>query len=71
MGFNLDSKTGSSPVETPASLEGIDNGMEKRGGTTQDKRDMYRVGRDQELNVSRPSIPSNTGTETKIFEAEF
>lgn len=74
MGFHLESKEGPSPVETPASLEGIDDDMGKRGGTTQDKRDMYRVGRDQELNVSslrRPLSSPNAGTETNPFEAEL
>lgn len=28
-----------------------------RGGTSQDKKDMYRVGRDQELNVRHPRTP--------------
>lgn len=30
-----------------------------RGGTSQDKKDMYRVGRDQELNVRHPQTPES------------
>ncbi|KAK2743767.1 hypothetical protein FQN57_004704 [Myotisia sp. PD_48] len=38
-------------ADSPISAENAQNVSSVRGGTIQDKRDMYRVGRDQELNV--------------------
>ena len=50
-GFTM-RKDASDPMDSPASDEAVDSMVSRKGGTQHDKEDMYRIGRDQELNVS-------------------
>lgn len=52
MSSNLEVKNASGALVSPSSEESQQYAAGPRGGTLQDKQDMLRIGRDQQLNVS-------------------
>lgn len=48
-------------VERPQSDEDVNVAISKKAGTVQDRRDMWRIGRDQELNVCHLARPFFAG----------
>lgn len=71
MGFKSEIKHDqSSEANSPAVEEAGVNLSSMRGGTLQDKRDMYRIGNNQELNVGDSSSPSSLNSLANCLPVE-